>query len=77
MGPGQYDGREDPFDVKIENDPEAYAHQIAWDAELLGYSPLAKEPTPKRDRSRVRRVLRALGRVLEAAGAPYDPYTTF
>jgi hypothetical protein len=75
IGPGPFDGREDPFEAKIENQPEAYAHQIAWDAEVLGYAPLAKEPTPRK--SRVRRALRYLGHVLEAAGSPYDPYANF
>jgi hypothetical protein len=77
IGPGRNDGVEDPYESKIENTPENYAHQIAWDAEVLGYAPLAKEPTPKRSKSRLRRALQTLGRILEQAGAPYDPYATF
>jgi hypothetical protein len=63
----EWDGVYDPFEIKVENFPESWAHQIAWDAEVMGYAKLAQEP--RQHRSRIKRTLGWLGRALVA----YDP----
>lgn len=44
---GPDDGRSDDASVKIENEAEAWGHQVLWDFELAGLLPPAAESKPK------------------------------